>query len=153
MTIKQALKQKNRLVQHLNELTYRLHSSNSTVVGNTKHYSASQTLSQIYAVVDELTVLKTLIHKANSPVYDKIFLMSELKSLVKNLKALDCTEGVVTDYYSRNSDVKIEKEVEINVIQKDNEIAFLQLRIDELQEELDTFNATTEIELPVEEVE
>lgn len=146
MTLKQALKLKNKLVQDLNELTARLQNNNSIVEGNIRDYSAKETLSEIYRKVDELTIIKTKIHRANFEVYDKIFLLSELKSLVTKMKSLDCTNGTAVDYYSRRSDNQLIKNAEISVVERDNEIKFLENRIDQIQDELDHFNATTIIE-------
>lgn len=146
MTVKQALKLKNKLVQELNELQARLQANNTVIEGNQRSYSAKETLSEIYKKVDELNFIKTKIHRANAPVYDKIFLLAELKSLVSKLKMLDCTNGVSDDYFSRRSEVQIIKNSEISVVERDNETKFLENRIEELQEELDHFNATTVIE-------
>jgi hypothetical protein len=145
MTIKQALKFKNKLVQELNDLTVRLQSNNSVLEGNLRNYSSKETLASIYKKIEEINVIKTQIHRANAPVYDKIFLMGELKSLVKNLKQLDCTNGVAVDYYSRRSESSIIKNAEISVVERDNEVKFLEARIEQLQEELDQHNFTTTI--------
>jgi hypothetical protein len=146
MTVKQALKLKNKLVQELNELQVRLQANNSVIEGNVRNYSSKETLSEIYKKVDELNFIKTKIHRTNSPVYDKIFLLAELKSLVSNLKNLDCTSGIAEDYYSRRSEIPTIKNSEISVVERDSEIKFLENRIEELQEELDTFNSTTVVE-------
>jgi hypothetical protein len=153
MTVKQALKQKNKLVQELNELTLRLHKNNSVVEGNTRAYSSIETLKEIYSKVDELTAIKTQIHKANVEVYDKIFLLSELKSIVKQLKGLDCSEGVTEDYYSRRNETQTIKNAEIGEVQRDMEVKFLEARIEELQDELDLHNATTMLPSVTEETE
>lgn len=144
MKLKQALKLKNKLVQELNDLTVKLNQNNSVIDGNTRDYSTKVLLAEIYSKVDELTILKTRIHRANVPVYDKIFLLGELKSMVKNLRTLDCTNGYSVDHYSRN-DSKTLKNSEISSLERDNEIKFLTSRIDEIQDELDEFNETTEI--------
>ena len=143
MTVRQALKQKNKLVQELKELTTRLVVNNSIIEGNTRDYSAKETLSTIYNKVNELTVLKTKIHIANAPVYDKIFLLSELKSLAQNLRSLDCTNGIAVDYYARRSESQIIKNAEITATERDTEVKFLENRIEQIQDELDQFNAAT----------
>ena len=146
MTVKQALKLKNKLVQDLNKLTEKLHNNNSVIEGNTRDYSAKELLAEMYIKIDELTTVKTKIHKANVSIYDKIFLLSELKSAVNKLKSLDCTNGFATDYYSRRSESQLSKTAEITTVERDNEIKFLESRIDQLQEELDYHNITTEID-------
>ncbi len=55
--------------------------------------SATDSLNNYFKLTEELIVLKTAIHKANQPVYDKIFKLSEYKSMVKYLRSLNCTEG------------------------------------------------------------
>lgn len=145
MNIKNALKQKNKLVQELNQLIQRMVINNTVIEGNQRPYSAKETLAQVYKKVEEINVLKTQIHRANTPVYDKIFLMAELKSLVKHLKMMDCAEGVDTDYYSRRSESAVIKHSEISVVERDNEIKFLESRIEQLQDELDEHNIITQV--------
>lgn len=148
MTVKQALKLKNRLISEIRQLNQRVHEYNSVVEGNVRPYSVKETLSTIYGKINDLTALKTQIHLANAKVYDKIFLLSELKSLVKMMKELDCTEGSSNEYYLRRGEATTVKTSEMSILERDNEVAFLESRIDEIQEELDYHNAVTE--LPVE---
>ena len=143
MTVRQALKQKNKLVQELKELNGRLQNNNSIIEGNSRDYSSKETLTAIYSKVNELTVLKTKIHRANAPVYDKIFLLSELKSIAQTLRGLDCTSGIAVDYYARRSESQIIKNAEITATERDAEVKFLESRIEQIQDELDQFNAAT----------
>jgi hypothetical protein len=143
MTIRQALKQKNKLVQELKELNLRLQTNNSVIEGNSRDYSAKETLNAIYDKVNELSGLKTKIHRANTPVYDKIFLLSELKSVAQTLRALDCTNGISVDFFARRSESQIVKNSEITTIERDTEIKNLESRIEQIQDELDQFNSVT----------
>jgi hypothetical protein len=143
MTIRQALKQKNKLVQELKELNLRLQTNNSVIEGNSRDYSAKETLNAIYDKVNELSGLKTKIHRANTPVYDKIFLLSELKSVAQTLRALDCTNGIAVDFFARRSESQIVKNSEITTIERDTEIKNLESRIEQIQDELDQFNSVT----------
>jgi hypothetical protein len=143
MTVRQALKQKNKLVQELKELNGRLQNNNSIIEGNSRDYSSKETLTAIYSKVNELTVLKTKIHRANAPVYDKIFLLSELKSIAQTLRGLDCTNGIAVDFYARRSESQIIKNAEITATERDAEVKFLENRIEQIQDELDQFNAAT----------
>jgi len=146
MTLTKALKLKNKLTKDLNELIRKLHNNNSIIEGGTRYYSTKNILGEIYQKVDELNIIKTKITRANTPVQDKIFLLSELKSLVLSLKSLDCTNGVVNGLYSGNKDTNLVKNSEISVLERDDEVKFLESRIDELQNELDDFNGSTLIE-------
>ena len=93
MNIKQALKYKNKLVSKMNGEFDKASTYNSVEVGTVKPYSADNALSFYFELSNELVELKTKIHLANNKVYDKIFLLSELKSRAAKLKHLDCSEG------------------------------------------------------------
>lgn len=143
MTVKQALKLKNQLSLELNELYNLIRSSNSNMVGNPKHYVLGDLMMECDAKLLELVTLKTKIHKANEPIYDKIFMLSELKNKVNQYKGISTTEGKQTNRYSQEEPVVYE--VELNVKQLKDVIKGIETRINEIQEELDTFNAITEI--------
>jgi thymidine kinase len=102
-------------------------------------------LEKINEKSNELVELKTKIHKANTPVYDKIFRLSELKSTIARLKSLDCTEGVSTDYYSRNRENPPVKTAEVSVVDRDEMVNFMEEQIEDLQDILDNHNQNTEI--------
>ena len=93
MTIKQALKQKNKLIKQIGENTKLMQEYNSIEVGNERPYSSIILLAKISEDTKELANLKSKIHIANAPVLEDIFLMSELKSIAQSLKKMDCTEG------------------------------------------------------------
>ena len=145
MNVKKALKEKNRLVKEIQELYGRMVQYNSIEVGNARPYSAKQMMEEINQKSNELVELKTKIHKANTPVYDKIFRLSELKSTISRLKSLDCTEGVSTDYYSRNRENPPVKTSEVSVVDRDEMIKFMEGQIEDLQDILDNHNQNTEI--------
>ena len=145
MTIKQALKLKNKLVTELNELISNLHKNNSVYEGAERAYSSREILTEIYVKINKITSIKTLIHKANLPVHNLIFEMGELKSLVKNLKQLDCTNGVESNPYTRRSENLMVKSAEISVVERDFEVKNLERKIEEIQDILDHHNITTEI--------
>jgi hypothetical protein len=144
MKIKQALKQKNVLTAEIAELNQLIRSSNSTVVGNPKHYKVVDLMTELNSKILELVGLKDKIHKANSPVYDKIFLLSELKGQVNVYKGISTVEGKMEGNRYSNSEPSV-MEVELNVIQVKAIIKGLEVKINEIQEELDYHNATTDI--------
>ena len=143
MTIKQALKEKNRLIKAIEDEFKKIHAYNSIDESNTRPYSTQTSLENIVVLEDELIDIKTQIHRANMGVYDKIFRLSELKSLAKKLNQIDCSEGKVVDRYSRSEAVI--KTAEITVIDRDTRVKMIEEEIELLQEELDTHNATTSI--------
>lgn len=142
MNVKQALKAKNKLTTRINELYSLAKAYNSIEEGNARRYSVIGLLNEANELTRELVDLKAKIHTANQPVYGKIFLMAELKGRVKQLKSISCEEGKVTERYGSIQSVKV---VELDVVQKDAMIKQLEAEIEQLQDELDVHNATTNI--------
>jgi CII-binding regulator of phage lambda lysogenization HflD len=88
--------------------------------------------------------LKSKIHRANAPMFEKIFEMSELKSNIKALQKLDCTEGKSNrDRYRMESELVLTSEV--SLVERNEIIKGMEDRIEELQDEMDVFNSNTEI--------
>jgi len=144
MNIKQALKLKNKLIKSISENTKLLQQYNTVEAGNPRPYSSTVLMVDISKSTDELIALKSAIHRANAPMFEKIFEMSELKSTIKALQKLDCTEGK-----SNRERFRMESELvltsEISLVVRNNKIKNLEERIEQLQDEMDVFNATTEI--------
>ena len=142
MNVSQALKQKNKLTVELKKQYQIAQKFNSQEEGNVRRYSVQDALDKAAELTIELTDLKTKIHLANAPVYDKIFRMAELKGRIKELRKIPTEEGKAE---SRYSSVVSVKEVEINIAQLDEMVQSLEARIEEIQAELDVHNATTQI--------
>lgn len=142
MNINRALKEKARMVRKLDELYTILIGNNSIEESSPRRYSMHSTLQDITSLRYQLVDLKTKIHRANSPVYDKIFMMSELKNSIKKLKEMSVLEGKKVGHFSTTSE---NLKVEIDAVERDRLVNLLQIEVDGLQDELDTHNATTEI--------
>lgn len=142
MNIKRALKDKNKLVSTIKDSTTNMQKFNSVIEGSVRPYDPKESLDTVMASIDQLVELKAKIHRANSKVYDKIFRLAELKSLAKQLKQMDCTEGAEQSYRSENP---IVKNVIINTRTRDEIVAKLEVEIENLQEELDAHNAKAKI--------
>lgn len=142
MNVSQALKQKNKLIVELKKQYQIAQKFNSQEEGNIRRYSVQNALDRAVELTMELTDLKTKIHLANAPVYDKIFRMAELKNRIKELRKIPTEEGKTE---ARFSSVASVKEVEINIAQLDEMVQTLEVRIEEIQAELDVHNATTQI--------
>jgi len=144
MTIKQALKLKNKLIKEISENTKLMQQYNSVEVGNQRPYSTFVLYGEIQKDTKELSSLKAKIHIANTPVMEDIFWMSEMKSTIAALKKMDCTEGKSNrDRYRMESEISLTSE--ISLVNRNQEIKMLEAKIEEIQDKLDVFNATTEI--------
>jgi hypothetical protein len=142
MNIKQALKEKNKLVKTNDEAWRKVAGYNSIEEGTTRAYDPIEALAEWKKGVDDLIDLKTRIHRANAKVYDKIFRLSELKSIVKQLRNLDCSAGKVSNYRSTEPIIKVSA---IGIVERDNMVKEYEKEIETLQEELDTHNARTKV--------
>jgi len=142
MNVKQALKAKNKLVADLKAQYEILKKYNSIEEGNPRRYSMKSTIDKINELSAQLVNLKARIHTANQPVYNQIFLLAELKGMVKELKKVPTEEGKVAERYGSVISVK---EVELNIVDIQNYVVGLEAQIEDLQDTLDIHNATTQI--------
>ena len=143
MNVKQALKERNRLAKEIKGLYAIAQTNNSIEKGNERRYNVADALAQAAELTEQLVELKTKTHLANTPVFDKIFKLSELKSTIVNIKSVDCTEGKQSSRWDRG-EVNF-KEVEMNVLEKDQLVKKLEKEVNDLQDQLDYHNSVTEI--------
>ena len=139
MKIKQALKRKNRLIQETNQHWARVsqHNLRSSDEGIELDYDARECLQAWQRGVEELIVLKAQIHAANAPVFGKIFRLAELKGMIASLRSLKTKRQVMSD---GSFLVPV-----IGLLERDELISKYEAEIEKIQDELDYFNATTEI--------
>lgn len=142
MNIKQALKEKNKLVKKNSENFQKFSTYNSVEEGSVRPYDPRKSLEDWMKGVDQLVELKTKIHKANSKVYDKIFKLAELKSMAKQLRNVDCESGKVFIKYGSDSIIKV---TEISILERDQMIEKIESEIETIQDELDIHNAKQKI--------
>ena len=73
MNIRQALKEKNKIVKEISDNTRKLQEYNSVEVGNKRPYSPILLCGDIERLTKSLIELKCRIHRANLPVFELIF--------------------------------------------------------------------------------
>lgn len=143
MKIKKALKEKNKLVAKLATDFAKVHTYNSVEEGSEVPYDPRAALDSAIKTMEELIALKTSIHKANSKVYHWIFRMAELKSLIKQIRAISCDSGKTSDRWNRET--PIIKTAVISILERDALITKFELEIEQIQEELDFHNSKTNV--------
>ena len=143
MNIKQALKEKNKLIKEISENTKLIQQYNSIEEGNERPYNISELFLNVVEDTKELSELKAKIHRANGPVLEDIFLMAEMKSLIQALKKTDCTSG--KSNRDRYGSAEIVLSVEMNIVERNVKIKQLENKIEEIQDRLDIFNSNTKI--------
>jgi hypothetical protein len=142
MNLTKALKHKKKLIKLAEEQYIRFSKFNSTLVGTETPYNAEQAFNEWIRLTDELVELKTKIHIANGPIMNKIHRMSELKNMIHRFRNIDTKSGMQRDYYDKEA---VEYTAFIDVVKKDTQIHAWEGMIEELQEEIEAYNATTKI--------
>lgn len=145
MKLVKALKQKNRLAGELSRLTRIFERENCRRNDNPSKVDVAAVWENIQSVSDELGVLKGKIATANVGIYPQLERMAELKSRISLLDALHYKEGEEVSYLDRENKVVYNWTAFINREKADQIIAELQKEVDRLQDEVDEFNAVTEI--------
>lgn len=142
MNLAKALKVKNKKIAEYNKTLQKVMNYNSYEISSKKDYNAKELLQLAEKQLSEYVALKTAIHAASQPVRDKIFLIGELKSLLSRIHGLPTNEGSVKDRFSTET---LTYASDITLLEKDAKIDELEKQIEEIQDALDYFNATTEI--------
>ena len=145
MKIAKALKLKNKMVAEYTDLLNKIVSSNSSDKSAKKNYNSKELYEQVMDAQEEIIRLKTAIHKASAPVRSKIFAIGEVKNLLNHFNRMSTVEGIVKNrgYSAATEDEFV---VDFNEAEKVALIKYFQECIENLQEDLDSFNATTEVE-------
>jgi hypothetical protein len=143
MNLTKALKHKKKLIKLADEHYVRFSKFNSTLAGAEAPYNAEQAFLEWLRLTDELVELKAKIHIANGPIMEKIHRMSELKNMIHRFRNVDTKSGMHREYYENNQ--LVEYTAFFDVVKKDTQIYAWEGMIEELQEEIEAYNATTKI--------
>jgi hypothetical protein len=158
MNISQALKLKNRLAGEITRLKDRMISCNSRKEGENKTYDAMSVLTEVLRRIDDIATVKGSISLANAGIQGEgfsgtdnpgpkdIFLMAEFRGLISSLRQMSCKEGTYLESVGYSSESStIQYKCDISQSKADSAIKDLERQINDIQDSLDRFNATTEI--------
>lgn len=142
-----ALKEKNRLVGEIVRLKSIIERENSRNEKSTSKVDRDDLWERLAKATESLISIKTAIFTANAKVYDKIARMGELKDRAQWITGLNTQDGEFESPSYRAEPVKNviiahKKQADVDAM-----TTALQEQIAALQDELDTYNATTEIEI------
>lgn len=146
MKLHKALKVKNRLVGEVTRLKNILARENSYRSDNISTTNHSQVESELNLATEKLIELKAKLGAATVPIIDKLVRLEELKGSINFLNSLHTREG--KEIVAIN-DSRVEEYTWFSYINKekvDSRILSLQLSINSLQDEIDDFNAKTDID-------
>lgn len=156
INLPKALKVKNRIAGELARVRELIRRDNSKDVTDASEevlnkfiQMQNQLLAQEATLIDQLILIKTLVAKANVGIYEKISRMNELKSQIAFIRTLPTRMGTFDEsaVYGGLPLRKIYHAV-VNQNLIDGANKDFQRMIDQLQDEIDDFNASTFIELP-----
>lgn len=144
MKLHKALKLRKSLVGDITKLKQIIKDKNSYLIGNNTKVKidVNEIYKELLDKVNQLVGLKYAINEANYEIQSKIYLLSEQKALISFWNEVSVVEGAQATGYSEQ--VK-EYDVQIDELERNKIIKELQAKVDALQEEIDTYNYTTDI--------
>lgn len=146
MKLVQALKQKNRLAGELARYQRIFERENSRRSDSVSKVTRSDIYAKILRVSSELGELKGKIATANVGIYTKLERMAEFKAHIAFLMGLSKREGEEITFVE-SYDKKLIYTWESHITEEDCDgfVSDIQKKIEVLQDEVDAYNATTEI--------
>jgi hypothetical protein len=146
MNLAQALKQKNRLAGEIARQQTILQRENARRSDSVSAVNRQEVLDKIQKTSEDLGALKARIATANVGIYSALERMAELKSLISFFQSLPKREGTEVNLVGRDQEKLVYTwESLITQADCDQRVSELQDKINALQDQVDTYNATTEL--------
>ena len=153
MTISQALKEKNRITGRINTLQQQLYKFNRYNKNKTPDLDAEELMESLQKEWAYLINLKSKIARANVGIAESLIRLSEAKAELKFWQgfvnagpALEIVTETVYDYSVKNH---VNKETPMVSVYTSKQVLEntqrVQTEIENLQDSVDTYNATTQI--------
>jgi 3-methyladenine DNA glycosylase AlkD len=145
MLLRKALQHKNKLAGQVSSLNELIKNHNCHVEGSgTNHFDVNKLVNDRVRAIKELIKIKSAIAIANVPIYEDIYTMAELKASIAFFKEIPTRDGVEVMGYGEHR-TEIKRIAAINAKDVVDTIAEMQIQIDELQDKIDSFNASHSI--------
>jgi hypothetical protein len=141
MTLAKALKRKNRLAQKISKLQTEIQRENSVQKDDPRKIKVEDLMVELKERVLQLIKLKIAIFIASAPMRESILTLSELKSQIIFLQGISTREGKISEY----GDTVVEYTAAFDKLYIREQVEICEQKIDAIQDELDKFNHTTEI--------
>ena len=145
MTLARALKERCRIAGKLKMKLDIINSENSAIQGNERNFDLRAVYAECMELHRKLIQIKQIIAAANAPIVDKLVEMDEVKSMIARLRGINTTTGLVERGYGQSDRYM---EVVFSASEMTAEADRFQARAEQLQDELDAFNALTKVEIP-----
>lgn len=146
MNLAQALKQKNRLAGELVRNQQILQRENARRSDSVSKVDREAVWNRIQQLSEELGELKGKITTANVGIYPALERMAELKARIAYVNSLPKREGEEVQFVGRDQEkLTYTWDSHINQTTADTMVAEIQKQIDTLQDQVDAYNATTQV--------
>ena len=145
MTLARALKERCRIAGKLKMKIDIINSENSAIQGNERNFDLRAVYAECMELHRKLIQIKQIIAAANAPIVDKLVEMDEVKSMIARLRGINTTTGLVERGYGQSDRYM---EVVFSASEMTAEADRFQARAEQLQDELDAFNALTKVDIP-----
>lgn len=144
VTLAKALKERSRLAGKLKRNFELINKENSMISGSQRSFDLNKVHQECFQLHNRLILIKKIIAKANAPIAEKLVEMDELKSMICYLRNVKTTIGWQQQGYSAE---KVCFDAVLGSAELTAEADQLQKRAEQLQDELDDFNALTKVEI------
>jgi hypothetical protein len=147
MNISKALKVKNRLVGELGRLQDIFKRENSKRNDNVSEVDAAKAYEAVLGAFDKVVALKGAINKATAGIADKLAALAEYKTYLNFIQSVPVKEGpeLVNGSYGKDP-ISYTWTAYLNRAAIDDKVAHYQKKINDLQDEIDAYNATTQVD-------
>lgn len=145
ITLAKALKLKNRLAGRLNQTQEDIRTYNSVLKEQENKVNVNALAKRRDEIQESLVGLKTRIATANVKIQESLIRMGEYKNKLSFLDTIHVRDGEERHGYQNTSIVWV---AAIKKADIDAEKLKLEAAIDRMQDEVDTYNHTTTVDVP-----
>lgn len=144
ISIAKLLKLKNRKSGEIKKVRSEISAFNSRLESSVDEVDIRALFNKHEKLTKDLVEIKSTIVRASAKVSDKINLLAELKGHLAWLEHVSTTHGEEKNRYTADSMMWV---ATIRKDEKDQRLAGLQAAINDIQDDLDEFNAITRVEI------
>lgn len=146
MNISKALKIKNRLVGEVNRLQELIRRENSRRNDNLSKIDPKSVFEELTQTRQKLINLRGAINEASSPLSTKLVELTENKAFLNSVKSIPTREGEEVTFVGTNREKLVYTwTAYLNQEAIDKIVVDYQNKINNLQDEIDLFNASTSV--------
>lgn len=144
MTLSRALRYKKRVVETIRRLETDIQTYNSRLDGTEVEVDIRKAIKDRQLWVEHLVDLKLKLQEATRPIQRLVLELAEAKSEISFWQKISVNNGKMMGMYDDKPTVYF---AEVKKTERDQSVINLQKRIDQLQTNIDAFNATNTIEI------